>query len=180
MPYIEVMEKDLARLRELAGIFEVKDVITRLIDDFLEDYTKPEVISEAALAGAEEFSFDDLPSLVHVKFVSARIGEIASNANTWNGFLNQVLEVAFSRLGSITPIQRSVGLNIISGEKTDEGYRYVETANISVQGVSASYAAKYVGQLAKLLKTPVSIDFMWRNKEEAFRPGESGRLVYTP
>ena len=117
MPYIEVMEKDLARLRELAGIFEVKDVITRLIDDFLEDYTKPEVISEAALAGAEEFSFDDLPSLVHVKFVSARIGEIASNANTWNGFLNQVLEVAFSRLGSITPIQRSVGLNIISGEK---------------------------------------------------------------
>ncbi len=178
MPYIEVTENDLRRLRELAGIFEIKDVVTRLIDDFLEDYTKPAVPAQAS--NVETYSFEDPPSLVHAKFYSGNFGEIASNASTWNGFFAQVLEIAYSRLGSFQALNRIVGQKVVQGEKTDEGYRYIPSSDISFQNVSAHYAAKFIWQIAKALSVPVAIDFAWRAKEEALKPGESGRLVYIP
>ncbi|QYZ68880.1 T4SS efffector SepA family protein [Neotabrizicola shimadae] len=176
MPYVEVKESDLRRLRELAGIFEIKDVITKLIDDFLEDYTKPQVGKPSTTA--TEYSFDDLPSLVHAKFISGKIGDIASNSTTWNGFLEQCLEIAHGRLGGFGAVARVVPLNIVAGERAEEGYRYVPSIDLSFQGVSASYAARYIGQIGKALNSSVEIDFLWRTKEEALKPGESGRLIY--
>lgn len=178
MPYIEVTENDLRRLRELAGIFEIKDVVSRLIDDFLEDYTKPQISPQSG--EIEVCSFEDPPSLIHAKFISGSFGEIASNASTWNGFFAQVLEIAYSRLGSFQALNRIVGQKVVQGEKTDEGYKYIPSFNISFQNVSAHYAAKFIWQIAKSLSVPVMIDFVWRAKEEALKPGESGRLSYIP
>jgi hypothetical protein len=178
MPYVEVKDEDLQRLRELAGIFEIKDVITKILDDFLEDYTKP-----APSQSSEEvktFSFSNMPNLSHTKFVAGTFAGVAANAATWNGLLAQAIEIAHDRLGDIGAIRRAAAINIFEGEKTDEGYKYIESINISYQGVSAIYAARHIGELAKALKVPVDIEFRWRTKDEAAFPGMAGRLTYQP
>ena len=178
MPYVEVKEEDLKRLRELAGIFEIKDVITKILDDFLEDYTKP-----APVQSSEEvkvFDFSNPPSLSHTKFVSGTFAGIAANAAAWNGLLAQAIEMAHQRLGGINEIRRVAAINLVDGEKLDEGYKYISSLNISYQGVSAIYAARHIGELAKALNVPVDIEFRWRTKDEAAFPGMAGRLIYQP
>ncbi|WP_412507547.1 T4SS efffector SepA family protein [Roseovarius sp. SYSU LYC5161] len=178
MPYVEVKEEDLKRLRELAGIFEIKDVITKVLDDFLEDYTKP-----APAKSSEEvktFDFSNLPNLSHTKFVTGTFSGVAANAATWNGLLAQAIEVAHQRLGGIAEIRRVAAINIADGEKTDEGYKHIPSLGLSYQGVSAVYAARHIGELGKALSVPVEIEFRWRTKDEAAFPGMAGRLIHNP
>jgi hypothetical protein len=176
MPYVEIKEEDLKRLRELAGIFEIQDVITKVLDDFLEDYTKP-----AALGSTEDvktFDFSELPSLTHAKFISGRFDGVAANGSTWTGFLAQAIEISFSRMGGIPGLRKASSINFIEGEKTDEGYKFIPSINLSYQGVSAYYAARHIGELARSLGAPVEIEFRWRSKDDAAFPGMAGQLIF--
>jgi hypothetical protein len=178
MPYVEVKDEDLKRLRELAGIFEIKDVITKILDDFLEDYTKP-----APAQSSEEVrncDFTNLPSLSHTKFVSGTFSGIAANSPAWNALLAQAIELATQRLGGISEVRRISAINLVEGEKIDEGYKFIPSVGVSYQGVSATYAARHIGELAKALKVPVEVEFRWRTKDEAAFPGIAGRLTYKP
>ena len=178
MPYIEVREEDLKRLRELAGIFEIKEVVTKILDDFLEDYTAPDESNTSKSARA--FSFSELPSLSHTKFVTGSFAGIAANKPTWNGLLGQAIEVAYQRVGSVDKIAKIAPLNLISGKRTEGGYKYLSSVNVSYQGVSATYAARYLGELGKALSVPIRIEFRWRTKDEAEFPGVTGCLEYNP
>ena len=178
MPFIEIKDDDLKRLRELAGIFEIKDVVTKVLDDFLEDYTKPKPSSSNE--EVKVFDFSNLPSLAHAKFISGTFAGVAANSPAWNTLLAQAIEVAAPRLGGIHKIATVSGINIVKGEKTDEGYKHIRSLAASFHGVSAIYAARYIGDLGKAINESVEIEFRWRNKDEAAHPGVAGRLIHNP
>lgn len=178
MPYIEVTPDDLRRLRELAGIFEIKDVVTKVLDDFLEDYTKPEVM--ASKKEVETFRFSQLPPLSHAKFLSGSFGDVAVNNPSWNHLLELALASTLQRGIGLKELHKKIGLNIREGKFDQDGYRFIERSNVSFQGVSAQYAARYIGKLAEISGLEVEVEFRWRDKDDAHMPGVTGRLTNTP
>jgi hypothetical protein len=75
-------------------------------------------------------------------------------------------------------LRKASSINFIEGEKTDEGYKFIPSINLSYQGVSAYYAARHIGELARSLGAPVEIEFRWRSKDDAAFPGMAGQLIF--
>lgn len=178
MPYIMVKNDDYRRLQELAGIFEVQDVVTKVLDEYLDNYTKPDYISKDEQA--KIYTFDGVPSLSHAKFISGSFANVAASQSSWKGMMIVALETSFKRIGDVKKLQRISQANITQGEKNDDGYHFLENTGFSFQGLSAVYAAKCIHALAKELNESVEIEFRWRQKDEAALPGQAGKLVYEP
>ncbi|MDO6588528.1 hypothetical protein Q4543_23965 [Salipiger sp. 1_MG-2023] len=174
-----IKDADYKRLNELKGIFEIEDVITKILEHYLEEYTKP----EAEIKGEENpkyFQFSDIPNLNHAKFVSGSFDNVAPTKSNWKGLMTLALETGFKRLGGYEELAAVVSTNMVPGLKDDEGYHYIESLDFSFQGVSAYYAAKCIGEIAKSIKVPVFISFRWRQKDDAAHPGEPGILEHNP
>ena len=175
MPYVMIKDEDFRKLKELAGIFEVPDVISKILDEYLENYTAPDYISKDE--EAKVYTFDDVPSLSHAKFISGKFDNVASPHTSWKGMMIVALETAYKRLGDLKSLQRVSQSNIVEGEKTDEGYHYLPELGISFQGVSAIYAARSIAALAKEIDAAVEIEFRWRQKDDAAFPGQAAKLI---
>ena len=69
-----------------------------------------------------------------------------------------------------------MAINIVSGEKTDEGYHFLPDVALPVQGQDANGAWRTVMFIAQNLKASVEVSFLWRNKEGAENPGKTGSM----
>jgi len=176
MPYVMIKDEDMKRINELKGIFEAQDVITRVLDHYLEEFTKPETeIQEGEQH--KEFSFKEIPDLSFAKFVSGHFDNVAPDRTNWKYMMLLALETGYKRVGGFEKLQNVATVNLVSGEKSDEGYHFIEELGFSFQGVSAQYAAKCIGEIAEALDVPVEVSFRWRKKDNALHPGEAGKLV---
>ena len=117
-----------------------------------------------------------LPDLKHTKVLAASIGERPVTPANWNSLLRALLVKAMEHFGNLGHVQRLCGIHLVSGVKDNEGYKYLAEIRISYQGVSANVAANAVVALAQALGAPLQVDFQWRRKEQAYRPGQSARL----
>jgi hypothetical protein len=178
VPYVMIDDEDFKKLSELAGIFDVKDVVSKVLDHYLESYTSPDIIQPSD--DVKKFDFENVPNLSHAKFLFGKFDDVASSQTSWKGLMEVAFEVAFKRLGSFEKLAKVNPTNIVEGKKTDEGYYFLSDLGFSYQGVSAVYAAKSIGALAKEIRVPVKIEFRWRQKDEALHPGEAGQLTYSP
>ena len=94
----------------------------------------------------------------------------------WNNVLQHMLRLAENELGSLDEIRRLCAVNLVAGEKEDEGYRYLVGAGLSYQGLNANAAAAAVVALAKRIGVALELDFEWRRKPQALHPGRRARL----
>lgn len=129
---------------------------------------------------AEAGSLDPFapPSLTHTKVLSARLNGEALKAPSWNGLLDEAVRFAYGRLGHFDGVRRIALMNIVNGVKSDEGYHFLPGIGISVQGQDANDAWRCAVHIAGHLRCPVEVNFVWRNKEGAVHPGESGVLRF--
>jgi hypothetical protein len=67
-------------------------------------------------------------------------------------------------------------VNHVSGQKEDNGYKYLKELGLSVQGQNSNNAWKAIAHLAKSTGIKVEAGFYWSNHPKAARPNESGRL----
>src|SRR5258708_37635766 len=81
---------------------------------------------------------------------------------------------AANQIGDFDKLRKIATVNIVKGEKRDEGYDYIPEAGLSVQGQDANAAWRGVAMLAQNLHVPVEGSFLWRNKEGAEHPGKPG------
>ena len=79
---------------------------------------------------------------------------------------------------AIQALRSIVGVNIVQGNKTDEGYQPLPEAGISVQGQDANAAWRGVMFIAQSLRCSVEVSFIWRNKEGAEHPGKTGTMRF--
>lgn len=68
-------------------------------------------------------------------------------------------------------------MNFVDGQKNDEGYRYLPDVGISIQGQDANGAWKAACYIAQQLGFPLTVTFVWREKEGAAFPGVTGRFT---
>jgi len=167
---IEVSDSDFQRLKKLAEPFvdTPGSVVARLLDHFeqaavVEPQTKGDRLPLLAF---------DLPPLTHAKLLMARFGGREPDRLTWDGLLRLAMTQTAARVSEFGELKRVLGANLVQGEKTDQGYKYLAPLRISYQGVSAEDAMRIVIRASKYLSAICEFEFEWRRKEGAFRPGD--------
>lgn len=88
------------------------------------------------------------------------------------------LSKVFQKVQSVAELRKISAANLVAGEKSDSGYRYQSDFGFSYQGVSAEDAMKIVARCARALNAHGHVDFEWRPKEGAHKPGEAARIEF--
>jgi hypothetical protein len=116
------------------------------------------------------------PDLTHTKILAASLaGQRIDNPN-WNLLLRSVLIRAMKQWESFDKLRQICPANMVRGCKNDEGYRYLDEVDFSVQGMSTNDACAALVPVARSLGIGLEIVFMWRPKRGAAYPGEKAQL----
>jgi hypothetical protein len=174
---VEVQETTFERLKLLAEPFvDTPDtVISRALDAYegaKKNGRHPPTTSSNRLVVDPK----NLPRLTHTKLITAKLGTKDYPRANWNSMLDEMMRVAGKQGLRAQQIQGLTGVNVKSGKKTDEGYTYLDDVNLSVQGQDANAACRGIVAIARNLKMPVHLEFMWRDKDGAAHPGKMATL----
>jgi hypothetical protein len=172
MAKIDIPEDILAKLGKLARPFvdkEPADVIRWLVEE-----REPEEADT-------ELKYSSLapPDLSHTKILSAKInGEPVGKAN-WNRLMDFAIMLAANTLNDVDALSKIVLAKHVKGQKTDQGFDYIPSAKISVQGQDANSAWKTTAHILHELGCKAEVMFSWYDNPKAAKPGEIAKLVVT-
>jgi hypothetical protein len=181
---ISVYAVDFPRLQALSEplIDQTQDVISRIIDFYEAHHhgptVKPPRSSDADLIF--EVGFHPLPSLRHTKLMAAEFNQKAPILTNWNSLFRLALVETFQAVGrDIDELRNVSGAKIVSGTKTDEGYKYHRRGDFSFQGVSADAALNIIIRCARESGFGFHTRFIWRDKDDAAFPGKRGEISFS-
>ena len=178
MPEITVTESTFERLQHHAKPFvDTPDmVISRALDVL--DEIAGHVVPENGYRIKAERSIDShaLPDMIHTKVLDASIdGDKIARPN-WNSILVKMLLRTMNRVDSFVKLQHLIPINMVKGEKVDDGFSYLSEIDVSFQGQDSNRASRAIVMAAQELGVALDIGFLWRSKDAAAYPGERGRI----
>jgi hypothetical protein len=185
---ITISDENFRKIQDLAEplVDSVDSVLARILAAYpmaqnRRDISESTGFLSATLPGPTsiEHTYDPFnsPDLTHTKVTFATVGGKSLGSPNWNSVLDEIIRVAVQKLGDLGAIRNVVRANIVEGQKTTEGYHLLTGTRFSVQGQSANDAWRYIAHIARELQIGVQVRYFWRDKEGAFRPGESGVFV---
>lgn len=184
MPTIEISDADFRRLQQIAEplVDSPADVCRRLLDLWFQQ--QPSTSPPPAPPDAEIHVYreSDLPALakkkalLHTKLLAGRFGGSKPDKQNWDAMVRLALVTVIDQHKTVEELRRISGANVVSGLKADEGYKPVQGYGFSYQGVSAPDAVDIVLRCARSLKQAVYLEFEWRDKAAAYRPGERAAI----
>jgi hypothetical protein len=171
-PQISISPATFARLQRCAEplVDDIESVINKLIDRY-------EAKGAPAPSSAPKTLHIPLPDLTWTKLLSAEINGQPLKKVDWNALLIAMVELAATKAKPGEEVAELVIVNRVIGQKTNNGYRFVSSAGISVQGQDANACWKAISHIANKLNVPVKVFFRWYDNEKAAKPGETGKLV---
>jgi hypothetical protein len=179
MPPVDIPQDLFKRLEKHARGFDTPaNVISRAVDalERVDQGDSESTILDAKGRTLPEFEALYPPNLTHTKVVAATFNYKPVKPANWNRILDTALIFAAKQIGDFDKLRKFATVNIVKGEKRDEGYDYIPEAGLSVQGQDANAAWRGVAVLAQNLHVPVEVSFLWRNKEGAEHPGKPGTM----
>jgi hypothetical protein len=179
MPNIEITDFDFGRLQKLATPFidTPATTVAKVLDFFEANCSASSTPLRQPTQSTVEYFEHLLPPLVHTKVLDANLGGEKPERMTWDAVVRLSLNTVIRKLGTPRELYKISGANVVEGKKDTEGYKPVPENGYSYQGVSAEDAVKIIARCARYLRTTVRIEFEWRNKKDAHRPGERGILI---
>jgi len=136
----------------------------------------PAIPPQVRTAG-KDFDPEKPPDLSRTAITSASIG--THNANNWNVLVGEGLRIALER-EDFAQVHSWVKANIRSGKHKDSGFRPLRGTTISTQYMQATRAWEVAFHIAKRLRVPIEVNFVWRDHPEASHPGQHGTLRWSP
>ena len=170
-PQLNISATTFARLQQCAEplVDDIKSVINKLIDQYKNQDNSLPTSTPKLLSG-------NPPDLTFTKLLSAEINGKPIAKVDWNALLIAVVELAATKAKPGDEVAELVIVNRVVGEKTNNGYRFLPTAGVSVQGQDANACWKAVSHIASKLNVSVKVSFRWSDNEKAARPNETGKL----
>jgi hypothetical protein len=116
------------------------------------------------------------PSLTHTKPRSAKVDGIALPYSEayWNSIWFAVIRRAAARGVSTEDLLDLITTNRQVGRRLDNGFTYIEEANLSVQGQDANGAWRQTYVIASSTGIAVEVVFAWQNNPKAAMPNTVG------
>lgn len=172
---VSLSDKTFAKIQKHAIplVDTIETTIVRLIDEL-----------EALKAVSNETAgrlFDPAspPDLSHTTVVSARLnGAALKPADTyWNNIYRAAIKTIAQKGIVGDNLAACITSNKFVGKKSDDGYKFIEEAGISVQGLDANNAWKAIHFLCTVAGINLEVTFRWQEKEGVKMPGEIGKFV---
>ncbi len=185
-PVIRISNATYEKMKLLAEPFvDTPDaVISRYLDEALQMRgLEPNYENGSAPLGdsvVRDLDPDAPGELKHTSVKRARVNSQELSRPNWNTMLRYLHSVALEKLGSFSELLRATGANLREGRYEEDGFHYIPEADISIQGQDSNLSWENSLRLAKRLGIPLTVDFVWRQKEGAAHPGEMGRLQWEP
>ena len=177
---IELSDATFARLQKLAVplVDNTEGVINKLADFYEREHPAQANLKKVAptAEGPRPFSADAPPDLTHTKVLSVELAGTPLAKTNWHGLLFEIIRRARDRLSGQDDARRLIIVKFVHGKKEEEGYRFIPEVGLSVQGQDANSAWRGAYHIAQQLGIAVDVEFLWRVKEGAAFPGETGRL----
>jgi hypothetical protein len=125
----------------------------------------------------QQFDPDAPPSLTHAKMHWAKLNGVQIRKSKWNALLDAVVRLASIEANNDhAHLQRLLAVPFVVGRKETDGYRFLSNVGLSVQGQDTNHAWSYTLHTARQLGLAVEVEFVWRSKDGAAYPGQTGRL----
>jgi hypothetical protein len=185
MPIItlEIPERLYERMQKHAVPFV--DTPLSVIERWADHYERangsapPRVAEKPAIeyGGAKKLNPLRPPDLFHTR---ARGTFGITPFSNWNDLVRIAHVGAFKKAGSFDELRHVTHAQVVNGERSDSGYKFVKEIGLSIQGVDANHAWELALRLAKYLRQPLRIIVEWRHNPKAAHPGESGILEWNP
>ena len=177
MPKIQISSETFERLQGHAQplVDTTESVINRALDA-LEQIATPQTqvpVTEKRIDPSQ------LPSMKHTKILDAAVARTAVEQPKWNNLLKMMVRSAVKRGMTCDDLYQLCSINMVIGQKRDEGYSYLPDIDISLQGQNANQACQTVVMIAQSLDIALDIGLVWRNKKDAVHPGQRGRIRTT-
>jgi hypothetical protein len=137
-----------------------------------------DAVESALDPGIKALDPDSHPNLQHTKVIRARFD--GREARNWNDLVTLAHRRAMEILRNVDRLKSCTQSNIVTGSKTENGFRYLPDIDLSIQYVDANQAWKNILFLAKQLRVSVHVTFAWRNKKGAAHPGMRGVINWDP
>jgi hypothetical protein len=187
VPTIEISDADFRRLQQIAEplVDSSSDVCRRLLDFWFQQQQRlasPPIAADAS--GIHVYREPDLPALakkkalLHTKLLAGQFGDRKPDKQNWDAMVRLALVSVIDEHKTVEELRRLSGANVVSELKTDEGYKPIQDYGFSYQGVSAPDAVDIILRCARSLKQPVYLEFEWRDKAAAYRPGERAAIRF--
>ena len=177
MPTIEIENGTFERLQKHAKPFidTPNSVIDRALDalEFLPKRSAEIVEKPSELT----FNERSIPNLTHTKILHARVNGKELKHPNWNALLDEVIILAVKSGQSPSQLRAIGSINIVERRKSDEGFRFISSIGISVQGQDAIGACQGALAIGKKIGTHIAVDFVWRDKEGAIFPGKTALIT---
>jgi hypothetical protein len=181
-PY-ELKPTTITRAAKYAKPFidTLDDVINRALDAYEGAMMGSLGENSQANFGTKSFDPASPPNLTHTKVLSITFDgkKFDAESTTWNALLFEAIRIARKKLRSDDELDDAIVVNYVLGKKEVDGYRFLEDANLSVQGQDANGAWRGTYQIARKLGLTFDVEFVWREKETSTHPGLKGRFVRT-
>jgi len=182
MQQIDISDSDYKYLQSLAVPFEdtPATILSKVLEKYKEMDCELEVETPQTRMSLHEnsiFSMKNLPNVSFTKIRSASISGIKCKTLNWNNILEEMIEKAL-HVNDFESVRKKLSLQMKKGKFTESGYRFIESLDISFQGVDAQRACKNISELAAHLGLTVEITLLWDDKPKAQFPGEEGTLRF--
>lgn len=176
---IDISDSDFPRLQALAEPFvdTPGSVVSKLLDMF-EQTQSGSLPRLSSTPQSGVYALESLPPLTHAKVMGGHFGGTKPAKQNWDSFVRHALVEVLKKSGSVDELRRLSSANVREGRFEEQGYKYVPEHRFSFQGVSAEDAVKIIGRCARAMSAPFEIEFVWRDKPDAHRPGERGKIKY--
>jgi hypothetical protein len=180
-PSVDLSPATFTRLQAHAVplVDTIESVINRLLDAFETKSGAPVGTGGSAEpSAARQFNPNTPPDLTHTKVLAIEFAgkPLARGEVNWNGLLNAAVRAARAKAKSTAELKKLVVVNLVEGQKSDEGYRFLSDIGISVQGQDANGAWRGACHVAQQLGCELKVTFIWREKEGAAFPGTTGQF----
>lgn len=193
MPYtVTLSEETFKKLQKLARplVDTVEDVVARLADEELARLANKELLTQTAKSVDNTYTTsketymiinpEGHASLTHTSLRGAKVeGRQLSNAK-WNLLLEHLHVLLFRRLQTFDEVQRISSAHLKKGQYEKNGFRYIRSIDISIQGLDANHAWDCALSLAKYLRVSIEVEFRWLDKESAAYPNQLAKMAWSP
>ena len=176
MPKHEISDFAFNYLKEMAEplVDTVETALDKLILEHQSVFGGPSRTVDVEQAGV--YRRANLPD---VKFTMIDAASVAGKPckASWNHILEATIAASAAKGVSREDIKMALDANVFIGKKTDTGFRYVSSADISIQGLEANRAAHNILKLADRFAVSVEIEVAWPSASKGAHPGSTKTLV---
>lgn len=120
------------------------------------------------------------PDLTHTKVREASFDGVEIAKPNWNNLVKHAHEIAFQQLGTFQALRKATFAHLREGKYDGEGFSYLASIDVSIQGMDSNLSWENSKRLAQLLGVPIHVGFEWYSKPNAARPGQSETLEWQP